>query len=105
MNQEIMDNLICQVLTGMSLEAFVAKAKCRAGKEWDYMGWHDDIEAARDWLTVDALKAFSEAETTAANVLLSGSAMVGKMTILEAAPMIYEAIKDMKIPDDKLWSD
>ena len=103
MNLEIMDSVICQVLTGMTLEEFIAEAKRRAGKNWNYIGG-DDIEAARDWLTVDALTAFSEAETIVADVLYGGAVMVGRMTILEALPMVYEAIKDIKIPDGKLWS-
>lgn len=101
-NQAIMDNFICTQVLGMSYEDFIAAAKQRAGKDWNYIGWNDEMEAARDWLSVDALNALAEAEGDIAEALYSASNMLGKLTLPEAMVMAQEIIKDIKVPD-KIW--
>jgi len=103
-NQLVMDNLVCIQLFNLSYEEFIAEAKRRAGKDWNYIDWNDDMESARDWLTADALRALADAEGAIANGLRSSSAMLGKLTLVDAMAMAHEIIKDMRVPDDKIWS-
>ena len=104
LNQLAMDNLVCMQLFNLSYEDFIAEAKRRAGKDWNYIDWNDDMEAARDWLTADALRALADAESAIASGLLFSAATLGKLTLADAMVMAHEIIKDMRVPDDNIWS-
>ena len=101
--QRVLDNLICIQLFNMTYIEFVATAKERAGEKWNTYSWIDDMEAARDELSIVSLQMLSKAESELAAALTSGANMTGRLTPYNALILASGVIKDMAVPKDKIW--